>query len=86
MLAAGGVMDNAFILSAVFVPDAADLTRGTFQWRVGFTGNQPGELAVKVDPGEPDAVRTKRRFQTRRGEGVLRARTSRPTARFSPLR
>ena len=48
MLAAGGVMDNAFILSAVFVPDAADLTRGTFQWRVGFTGNQPGELAIKV--------------------------------------
>ena len=48
MLAAGEVMPNAFILSSVFVPDSADLTRGAFHCRVGYTGKQPGKVAVKI--------------------------------------
>ncbi len=48
VLAAGEVVDNAFVLSAVFVPDSADLTRGAFHCRAGFTGKQGGKVAVKV--------------------------------------
>ncbi|MCX6877732.1 MAG: hypothetical protein NTW21_28565 [Verrucomicrobia bacterium] len=52
VLAAGEAMDNAFILSAVFVPDSADLTRGAFHCRVGYTGKQTGKVAVKVTRAE----------------------------------
>ena len=48
VLPAGDTFGNAFILSAVFVPDPADLTRGAFHCRVGFTGKQAGSVTVKV--------------------------------------
>jgi len=51
VLPAGEVFGNAFILSAAFVPDATDLTRGSFECRVGFAGKQPGSVSVKVIRG-----------------------------------
>jgi len=48
VLPAGEAINNAFVLSAVFVPDSADLTRGAFHCRVGFAGKQTGKAAVKV--------------------------------------
>ena len=48
VLPAGKVFSNAFILSATFIPDAADLTRGVYECRVGFTGRQAGKVTIKV--------------------------------------
>jgi hypothetical protein len=49
VLAAGEIADNAFILSAVFAPDSADPTRGTFHCRVGCNGKQSSTLTVTRD-------------------------------------
>ena len=52
VLAAGEKADNAFILSAVFAPDAADPTRGTLHCRVGFTGKEAADVTATVTRGE----------------------------------
>lgn len=54
VLAAGEALDNAFILSAAFVPDPTDLTRGAFLCSVGFTGKEAGMVTIKV--GRPNTV------------------------------
>lgn len=51
VLAAGEATDNAFILSAVFAPDSADPTRGTFHCRVGFTGKQSATVTATLTRG-----------------------------------
>ncbi len=48
ILAAGGVMENAFILSAVFVPDSSHMTRGELHCRIGFTGEKVGNLEFRA--------------------------------------
>lgn len=52
VLAAGEKADNAFMLSAVFAPDAADPTRGTLHCRVGFTGKEAADVTATVTRGE----------------------------------
>lgn len=44
--AVGEVINNAFIFSATFVPDATDMTRGEFHWCIGFNGQQDGKTTV----------------------------------------
>jgi hypothetical protein len=48
VLAAGETTGNAFILSAVFVPDSDNPTSGVFHCRVGFTGRQAGSFNVAI--------------------------------------
>lgn len=48
VLAAGKVCENAFVLSATFVPDSDDQTKGVFHWRVGYTGRQQGKVTVSL--------------------------------------
>ena len=48
VLAAGGVVDNAFLLSAVFEPNSADPTRGSFHCRVGYSGEKAGDVTVSI--------------------------------------
>jgi hypothetical protein len=52
VLAAGGKLENAFIFSAIFAPDSANPTRGTFHCRVGFTGGQPTTVNTTVSRGD----------------------------------
>jgi hypothetical protein len=52
VLAAGERADNAFVLSAVFAPDSANPTRGTFHCRIGFTGEKAATLTVTVTRGD----------------------------------
>jgi hypothetical protein len=63
VLAAGEVLDNAFILSAVFVPDTADPTRGAFHCRVGFTGKLADTLAVKIIRADQALLEQSAEFQ-----------------------
>ena len=48
VLAAGENTGNAFPLSAVFIPDPADPTRGEFRCRIGFTGTQSSQVTVAI--------------------------------------
>jgi hypothetical protein len=48
VLAAGGKIENRFLLSAVFAPDPADPTRGTLRCRIGFTGRQAAPVKVAI--------------------------------------
>jgi hypothetical protein len=52
VLAAGGKLENAFIFSAVFAPDSANPTRGTFHCRIGFTGGKATTVNTTVTRGD----------------------------------
>jgi len=63
VLAAGEVLPNAFILSASFIPEQADLTRGTFHFRVGFTGKEAGAVTVEVNRANDTLLQQKISFK-----------------------
>lgn len=63
VLPAGEVFRNAFVLSATFVPDPNDLTRGAFECRVGFAGKKAGAVTVKVMRGDKELLGREVDFQ-----------------------